>query len=86
MTHKTVYWDDVAKEQKERDCTPEEVAEIEERLAGAQAAEDKAHNATVQAQLAALDIKRIRPLAEGDAAYLQTLNDQILALRQSLRK
>lgn len=30
-TYKTAYWDAVAQEQKERDCTPEEIAEIELR-------------------------------------------------------
>ena len=37
--------------------------------------------AAIDAQLAALDIKRIRPTAEGDTAYLATLNDQAVALR-----
>jgi len=31
MTYKTVYWDDVAKEQRERDCTVDETAEIDAR-------------------------------------------------------
>ena len=31
MTYKTCYWDDATQSQKERDCTPEEVAEIEAR-------------------------------------------------------
>ena len=31
MTYKTVYWDNATQSQKERDCTPEEVAEIEAR-------------------------------------------------------
>ena len=35
----------------------------------------------IDAQLAALDIKRIRPTAEGDATYLATLNAQAVALR-----
>lgn len=33
MTYKTVYWDSEAQEQRERDCTPEEIAEIEARKA-----------------------------------------------------
>ena len=37
--------------------------------------------AVIDSQLAALDIKRIRPTAEGDAAYLATLNAQAVALR-----
>lgn len=31
MTYKTVYWDTASQSQQERDCTPEEVAEIEAR-------------------------------------------------------
>lgn len=31
MTYRTAYWDAEAREQRERDCTPEEVAEIEAR-------------------------------------------------------
>lgn len=31
MTYKTVYWDDATKSQQERDCTPEEIAEIDAR-------------------------------------------------------
>lgn len=35
MTYKTVYWDETAKEQRERDCTPDEIAEIEAQQAAA---------------------------------------------------
>lgn len=35
----------------------------------------------IDAQLLALDMKRIRPAAEGDAVYLKGLNDQVAALR-----
>lgn len=35
----------------------------------------------IDAQLAALDQKKIRPLAEGDTGYLATLNAQTLILR-----
>lgn len=38
----------------------------------------------IKAQIRALDIKRIRPMAEGDTVYLQSLNDQIAALRAQL--
>jgi hypothetical protein len=31
MTYKTAYWDEIAQAQSERDCTPEEIAEIESR-------------------------------------------------------
>jgi hypothetical protein len=41
--------------------------------------------AEIKNELAALDIKRIRPVAEGDAAYLAMLNAQALALRTELQ-
>lgn len=31
MTYKTAYWDSATQSQQERDCTPEEIAEIEAR-------------------------------------------------------
>ena len=37
--------------------------------------------AAIDAQLAALDARKIRPMAEGDTAYLATLNAQTLVLR-----
>jgi len=42
-------------------------------------------NADTLSQITALDMKRIRPLAEGDTAYLATLNTQIAALRATLK-
>ena len=39
----------------------------------------------IKAELAALDLKRIRPVAEGDATYLATLNAQAVALRAQLQ-
>ena len=44
---------------------------------------DRLNNA-IKAQLAELDVKRIRPLAEGDSVYLAQLNDQIAVLRAQL--
>lgn len=41
-------------------------------------------NSTIKAQLAVLDQKRIRSLAEGDSVYLSELNDKIKALRAKL--
>lgn len=41
--------------------------------------------AAIKAELAAIDQKRIRPLAEGDTAFLKTLNDQAIALRAELQ-
>lgn len=37
------------------------------------------------AQIAALDLKRIRPMAEGDTIFLGRLNLQIKALREELK-
>jgi len=44
MTDKICYWDDEAEEQRERDATPEEQAEIDERRASAAA------NAAIEAK------------------------------------
>jgi len=41
--------------------------------------------AEIKNELVALDIKRIRPVAEGDTAYLTTLNAQAVALRAELQ-
>lgn len=41
--------------------------------------------ASLCAKIAALDQKRIRPLAEGDTVYLAKLNEQIAALRAQLK-
>lgn len=43
-------------------------------------------NAPIVAEIAQLDLKRIRPLADGDSAYLATLNAQISSLRAKLVK
>ena len=41
--------------------------------------------AELKAELTTLDIRRIRPTAEGDTAYLITLNAQAVALRAELQ-
>lgn len=41
--------------------------------------------AELKAELAALDIRRIRPTAEGDTAYLAILNAQAAVLRAELQ-
>lgn len=41
-------------------------------------------NKKIRQQIAALDQKRLRPMAEGDMAYLIQLNEQIVALRAQL--
>lgn len=64
-----------------------EAAEEEVRWREAEVEAQKiAVNAPILARLAVLDVKRIRPLAEGDQAYLATINAQILALRGQLVK
>jgi hypothetical protein len=47
--------------------------------------EFNARKQPIKDQLAALDIKRIRPLVEGDTAFLATLTEQIIALRTQLQ-
>jgi len=42
--------------------------------------------AEIKNELATLDIKRIRPVAEGDTAYLATLNAQAIVLRTELQE
>lgn len=39
----------------------------------------------IKEELIALDVKRIRPMCEGDTEYLATLNAQAGALREELR-
>ena len=41
--------------------------------------------AEILAQLSAIDVKRIRPLAEGDTGFLQELNKKALSLRNELK-
>ena len=55
------------------------------QLAAKQAFDKDMHNAPIKAQIAALDLKRIRPLAEGDTAFLAGLNTQITTLRAQLQ-
>lgn len=56
----------------------------EEQIAANAAAAKAIKDADIKAQIAALDLRRIRPLAEGDTAYLADLNAQIVALRGQL--
>lgn len=42
-------------------------------------------NEEIKRQLAALDLKRIRPLAEGDTVFLSELNKRIVELRAQLK-
>lgn len=43
------------------------------------------HNRPILEQIKELDIKRIRPLVEGDTEVLESLNQQIIALRSRLK-
>ena len=81
MTYKTIYWDDVTKSQKERDCTPEEIAEIEAR---------KTAPVPIMAQIAALEAtvtqRRIREAVTttDGKTWLANVDNQIAALRAQL--
>lgn len=83
---KICYWDADAREQRERDATPEEQAEIDARRANAPIEAKMARMSEITSMLNALDIKRIRPIAEGDTAYLATLNAQVQLLREEYRQ
>ncbi len=62
-----------------------EIVALDAATIAAKQAEAKAQSISgIEAALAALDLKRIRPLAEGDSAYLAGLNEQALALRAKL--
>lgn len=69
--------------QQERDATAEEIAEIESRKSFI---DKDLINEPVLKEIEKLDIKRIRPLSEGDATYLKKLNDKIADLRTKLVK
>ena len=81
MTYKTVYWDDETHSQKERDCTPEEVAEIEAR---------KTAPVPIRDQIAALEKsqtdRRVREavLTTEGKTWLAAVDAQIAALREQL--
>jgi hypothetical protein len=62
-----------------------EVVNLDAQTIAANQAVAKARSdEAIKAQIAVLDLKRIRPLAEGDATYLADLNAQIIALRAQL--
>ena len=85
MTYKTIYWDDVTKSQQERDCTPEEVAEIEARQSS-----NDVLNAPILAQITALEAtvtqRRLRESVTtvDGKAWLANVDTQIAALRAQL--
>jgi hypothetical protein len=57
-------------------------AEVDKR---AKQKEIDEYNKPIKAEIESLDKKRIRPLAESDAAFLKSLNEQIIALRGKLK-
>jgi hypothetical protein len=68
------------------DCIPGDREATDAEVTADQAAKDKAARiGVIQSSLTTLDIKRIRPAAEGDSAYLATLNTQAVALRAELK-
>jgi len=85
MTYKTAYWDTESKSQKERDCTPEEVAEIEQRKASPANV-----NAPTLAAITALEAtvtpRRVREAVTSPAGYawLANVDAEIAALRVCL--
>ena len=86
MTYKTAYWDSATKSQKERDCTPEEVAEIDARKSS-----PSVLNAPVLAQITALEAtvtqRRLRESVTtvDGKAWLSNVDTQIAALRAQLQ-
>ncbi len=82
MTYKTAYWDDATKSQKVRDCTPEEVAEIDARKNAPVPILDR-----IKALEATVSQRRIREavLSEDGALWLAVVSSQIAALRAQLK-
>ena len=81
---KVCYWDEKEGCQKERDCTPEEQADIDARRAAGPNA--SAINAPILAALEAIDLKTIRPLREGDSVRVAALAADAAVLRAQLVK
>lgn len=87
MTYKTAYWDTESRSQKERDCTLEEVAEIEQRKASPANV-----NAPTLAAITALEAtvtpRRVREAVTSPAGYawLANVDAEIAALRGGLVK
>ena len=85
MTYKTTYWDTESKSQKERDCTPDEVAEIEQRKASPAVV-----NAPILSAITALEStvtpRRILEAVTTDAGktWMASVDKQIADLRTKL--
>ena len=85
MTYKTAYWDSATQSQKERDCTPEEVAEIDARQSS-----PSVLNAPILAQITALEAtvtqRRLREsvTTTSGKTWLANVDTQIATLRAQL--
>ena len=89
MTYKTTYWDTESKSQKERDCTPEEVAEIEQRkIDGATVAVNAPVLSAITALESTVTPRRIREAVTTDAGktWMASIDAQIADLRKTLVK
>jgi hypothetical protein len=78
MTYKTVFWNEVTRRQEERDCTPEEVADIEARMAAEPARQKDQLVARIDEMVAAVYNRWLRFDAEyvaREAAARQFLLD-----------
>ena len=87
MIYKTICWDSDAQEQRERDCTSDEVAEIEARKASSDVvnAPTLARIATLEATVTPRRIREALTTAPGKT-WLVAVDSQIAALRGSLVK
>lgn len=87
MTYKVCYWDSNTGTQQERDCTHEEVAEIEQRQASPEIV-----NAPILSTITALEAsvspRRIREAVTTDAGktWMVAIDAQIAGLRKGLVK
>ena len=81
MTYKTTFWDTATQSQQERDCTPDEIAEIDARKTAPVPILDQ-----IKALEATVSQRRIREsvtTTEGKA-WLTAIDAQIAALRAQL--
>lgn len=81
MTYKTAYWDSATQSQKERNCTPEEIAEIEARKSAPVPILDR-----IQALEATITPRRMREAVTTGpgGVWLADVDAQIAALRAQL--
>lgn len=78
MTYKIVYWDIATQSQQERDCTPEEVAEIDARVANVGVVQAEAVRAERNAKLLKSDWTQVADAPVDKvvwATYRQALRD-----------